>query len=428
MIDFVKVELPREVGAAWAKHPALDFYTPVNLKTGECAPRSEARYRQLLFTTYPSGRATLAGSLHQLRHGQHNGGDFPAWAVAATIDELAYSFRFRPNQAELRTVEFGLNVPLPAPATDLLRRAILYKTLPFSVDYFGGRGYFLEAAAQQYSLKLYDKQRHLLAKHRLRLAALLRVEIRARRMEWLRKVGITTLTDLTQPTKLAALGELLAEALSQVLFAAEAVPAGLSKAEQRLLTEGRHPDYWQALNEEQPASLRKSRQRYRELAAHHAPDLLALTAAEGLATDWERLRTVAPELPYLVNPSPPIFPVLTNCLAAPDKAFLPGFNSLTIGVEPGASAGAALLAVRRCQTCGRDISGQATSSRYCSEAHYGKAAKRCRNAGSNPRHNTHRTLQRAAQQAYLFDVVPFLHLPATVREYALAGLNWQIQP
>ena len=427
MIDFVKVELPREVGAAWAKHPALDFQTPVSLKTGECAPRSEARYRQLMFTTYPSGRATLAGSLHQLRHGQHNGGDFPAWAVAATIDELAYSFRFRPNQAELRTIEFGLNIALPAPATDLLRRAVLYKTLPFSLALFGGRGYYLEAAAQQYSLKLYDKQRHLLAKHRLRLAALLRVELRVRRMEWLSKAGIVTLADLTQPAKLAVLGELLAEALSQVLFAVGTVPAGLAKAEQRLLTEGRHPAYWQTLNEERPASLRKSRQRYRELATHHAPDQLALAAAEGLAAGWERLLTAAPSLPHLVSPAPPIFPVLTNCRTALARAVLPGFNSLTIGVEPGASTGAGWQPTRRCRTCGRDISAQAPGSWYCSEARYGKEAKRCRNAGSNPRHNTRRAVVRLAQQPCLFDLLPHLRLAAGIREFATSNIKWAVQ-
>ena len=129
-------------GAMWAKHPALNFYTPVSELTGECAPRSEAHYRQLLFRTYPSGRATFEGSLHQLRHGQHNGGPFPAWAVAATIAELAYSFGFRPEQAQLRALEFGLNVPLPSSATDLLRRAVLYKTLPFNLNHFAGLGYY----------------------------------------------------------------------------------------------------------------------------------------------------------------------------------------------------------------------------------------------------------------------------------------------
>jgi len=424
VIDFVKVEVPTGTGAAWAKHPALDFQTPVSELTGECAPRSEARYRQLLFRTYPSGRATFEGSLHQLRHGQHNGGPFPAWAVAATISELAYSFGFRPEQAQLRALEFGLNVPLPASATNLLRQAVLYKTLPFDLRHFGGQGYFLEATAQQYYLKLYDKQRHL-ASHRYPAATpLLRIELKTRRTEWLRGAGVATLADLTDPAKLATLGAMLVEALDQVLFAAASVPASLSKPVRQLLTAGSHSNYWQCLREEHPASLRKQRQRYRELTAQHAPDPLAQAAVAGLAAGWEHLRTVAPCLPYLLEACPQTIPVLTNCPPAPARLNHPGFNRLSIGVEP---APASMPGVRCCQTCGRDISDQAASARFCSEARYGPAAKRCRNAGSNPRHNTRRALQRAAQQAWLFDMVPYLNLPASEREFALAGLTWQVQ-
>jgi hypothetical protein len=423
MVDFLKVELPKEVGARWAKHPALDFLTPVNLKTGECAPRSEAEYRQLLFTTYPSGRATMEGSLHKLRHGQHNGGDFPAWAVAATIDELAYSFKFRPAQAILRTLEFGLNVPLPASATDLLSRAVLYKTLPFNVSHFGGKGYYLEAEAQQYYLKLYNKQQQLAADRYLAPIPLLRTEIKTRRMEWLSELGITTLADLVNPTQLALLGELLAETFDKVLFAAVAIPAHLSKAEQRLLVEGCRPHYWQTLRKKHPESLRKNRQRYRELTSQYAPDVLALAATEGLATHWEQLRTAAPMLPGLVDLAGQTIPELTDLPAAPDRAFFPGFNSLSIGVE----ARAGQPVGRRCRTCGRDISKQAASSQFCSEARYGKPAKRCRNANSNRRNNTRRAVRLASQRPLLFDLVPYLRLADDVRAFALASILWQVQ-
>ena len=390
-------------------------------------PRSEAVYRELVFTIYPSGRATVQGSLHKLRHGQHNGGNFPAWAVADTIAELGYSFKFQPKQAELRTLEFGLNVPLPASATDLLSRAVLYKTMPFNLSHFGGQGYYLETEAQQYYFKLYDKERHLKANRYLASGPLLRPEVKTRRMEWLREVGITTLADLTNSAKLAELGKLLVEAFQQVLFSAVTIPASLSKAEQRLLVEGRHPHYWQLLRKEHPDSLRKSRQRYRELTAQHTPDLLAIAALDGIVNGWEQLRTAPPCLPGLVDLAGRPFPELTDLSATPQRLIIPGFNSLSIGVKPGTAGTVGEAAVRRCQTCGRDISAQPTRSKFCSEALYGKAAKRCRNVDSNPRNNTRLAVQRTTQQAYLFDVVPHLHLPATVREFVLSGLSWQVQ-
>ncbi|AMR27698.1 hypothetical protein A0257_11720 [Hymenobacter psoromatis] len=414
----MKVEVPPEVGRGWTTHPDLTFYTPVNLKTGECAPRSEATFRNLLFTIYPSGRATFEGSLHKLRHGQHNGGPFPAWAVAATIAELAYSFKFRPEQARLRALEFGLNVPLPAPATQLLRRAVLYKTLPFDLSHFGGQGYFLEATAQQYHLKLYDKQRHLAAYHHPATAPLLRVELKTRRTEWLSGAGVATLADLTDPAKLAALGAMLIEALDQVLFAAASIPAGLSKPVRQLLTAGSHPNYWQALRKEHPESLRKQRQRYRELLTQYAPDLLAPAAAAGLAAGWEHLRTAAPCLPHLLKAHPQTIPVLTNCPPAPARPNRPGFNSLSIGVEPATPP---VPDVRRCQTCGRDISGQAAGAQYCSEARYGRAAKKCRNAASNPRHNTRRAVQKTVRECSLFDPLPYVRVRPELRAFVLAG-------
>lgn len=420
MIDFVKVEVPPEVGRGWTTHPALTFYTPVNLKTGECAPRSEATYRNLLFTItiYPSGRATLAGNLHKLRHGQHNGGDFPAWAVAATVAELAYSFGFRPEEAVLHTLEFGLNVPLLVAATTLLRRAVLYKTLPFNLNHFGGKGYYLEATACQYYLKLYDKQRHLVSGRHLDPGPLLRVELKTKRMEWLAQAGVNTLAYLTKPARLAALGELLATAWHNILFAAVAVPAHLPKAVQRLLREGSHLNYWQILNQGHPASLRKYRQRYRELTAHHVPDALVLAAADAVGHHWEHLRLAAPTLPHLTEPAWQTIPELTNYRLAVGAVNYPGFDLLGIGAETSGIDGAMM---RRCQTCGRDISGQAIGARYCSEARYGRAAKKCRNAASNPRHNTRRAVQKIVRECCLFDPLPYVRVRPELRAFVLAG-------
>ncbi|GAB2854647.1 hypothetical protein [Hymenobacter ruber] len=388
MIDFVKIELPPKVGAAWAKHPDLNFSTSVGCQTGEVSPRSQARYRHLLFETFTGGRATIAGSLHKYAHGLHNGDDFPAWNVAATIAELAHAFGFRPEQATLRTVEFGLNVPLPESATNLLSRAVLYKTLPFSIEHFGGAGYYLNAAAQQYYLKLYDKQRHLVAINHPPPGPLLRVEVKVTRMVWLSDAGVVTLADLANPECLRQLGVLLAQAFQDTLFAAVAVPASLSNAEQRLLTAGSRSNYWQTLRKEHPASLRKNRQRYRELTALHAPDTLAMVVAADLPERWERLRMAAQPISESTGRAKAFIPELTDLSTEPVRVAFPGFNPLIIGEEVGIAEASAT--VRRCKTCGRDISGQQANSLFCSQALYGAAGKRCRNADSNPRNNVRR--------------------------------------
>jgi hypothetical protein len=76
------------------------------------------------------------------------------------------------------------------------------------------------------------------------------------------------------------------------------------------------------------------------------------------------------------------------------------------GKEQGPEATA--TGVRRCLTCGRDITDQRPGSRYCSQTRYGKDGKRCRNAGSNPRNNRLRSLGHIEREPLLFDHRPFI--------------------
>lgn len=417
MIDYFKAELPGGASAVWENHPALNFFSPLNEQTGEYGSERTAEYRHLQFKIFSSGRATIAGSLHKYWHGEHNGSDFPAWAVQEAICELAHSFGIDPATAQLRALEFGLNVPLPAPATDLLRRAVCYKTLPFDVRTFGGHGYYLQAIAQQYYLKLYDKQRHLASFGLPAAEHLLRAELKASKMMWLRPLRVGVLADLTDPAKLNALGARLDEAFGQVLFGAKDVPASLPPAAQRLLAQGTSPAYWQQLKT-QPENFRKTRQRYRALTAQHVPDELAEAAANGIADHWQRLLTPR-AVPVLTRSA---VPVLTDAPTWSVSTTCPGFNPLCIGVEAEATPTELTVPpVKQCLTCGRDISHQVPSSKYCSEKLYGAAGKRCRNAASNPKHNAKRDIALRLKASALFDQRPYLKLPVKM-QMAVCGV------
>jgi hypothetical protein len=60
---------------------------------------------------------------------------------------------------------------------------------------------------------------------------------------------------------------------------------------------------------------------------------------------------------------------------------------------------------KQCLTCGRDISGQKSTSKYCSEKLFGREVKRCRNIISNLRRDE---LNRYPSQT-LFDVDQYLN-------------------
>jgi hypothetical protein len=78
-------------------------------------------------------------------------------------------------------------------------------------------------------------------------------------------------------------------------------------------------------------------------------------------------------------------------------------------------------AQRCCQTCGRLLNSRNAMARFCSEKELGKAAKKCRNAASNPRNNARRCLLKIESQAQLFDTRPYVKVPEQIREFVLAS-------
>lgn len=75
---------------------------------------------------------------------------------------------------------------------------------------------------------------------------------------------------------------------------------------------------------------------------------------------------------------------------------------------------------RYCLTCGRPLSSTSSKAKFCSEKEWGAAAKKCRNAASNPRNNTRRSLRKIESEPLLFDHRPFVDVPEPMRAFVLA--------
>jgi len=112
-----------------------------------------------------SGRIEVKGSLHKYWSKSHNGGLFPRWAVAQAVQQLAAELKFNPVQGALHGFEFGANVPMPTPAKQLLRRAVLFAkqgTHPKHLNTkYSDKGLMREVVATQYYGKLYDKEEQI---------------------------------------------------------------------------------------------------------------------------------------------------------------------------------------------------------------------------------------------------------------------------
>ena len=77
---------------------------------------------------------------------------------------------------------------------------------------------------------------------------------------------------------------------------------------------------------------------------------------------------------------------------------------------------------RRCPTCGRVLTSSSSRAKFCSELVWGSAAKKCRNADSNPRNNTAATRRKIMSQGpLLFDDSDFIRVPEQYRAFVLAA-------
>lgn len=428
MIDFFRVELP---SGALDSCPAITLPSSVDVQTGEeCSPWREAEYEGLKVRVHNGGRTLLEGSLHQYWSRGHNGGEFPAWAVGEAVRQLSQALGFDPSQALLQTVEFGVNVPLQAPAKELLQRAVLHKTDPLDLKTYGGKGYFREATKQRYYFKLYDKALQLQDLGFSDPGPLLRVEVKARKMKYLEAAGVATLADLTKPAALLEMGRLLTRNLEQVLFAGPLpLPATLSTPERRLLTVGSTLRYWEGLT---PTSLRRIKSDYRAVYAHHVADPALQSAAQALETVWQQLLTqpepgahsatavpqINPSVRVLPRPLPP-----QNERAAAALIRQPDYRKEEGGGE-GEGGGMRVskqAPARCCHTCGLPINVK-SGRKFCSPKERGSAAaKRCRNADSNLRNNKARALRKVVSEPVLFDQRPFVRVPEHVREFVLTA-------
>jgi len=281
MNDFVKFSLTGDQPHIWLNNPCLSFNTLIS-NDGEVIEH-RADIREMTVVIKPTGYTEVSGSLQKFYTGGSNATDFSGAAVALSIEELAELLRFKPKAAPLRNFEYGLNIALPIPAKELLKRAIIYQNKEFTNrQTFKGKGYQLEAEQQRCLFKSYDKaaESHC-AEH------LLRVENRVKKMIHLAPLNIRTLADLTRPDSLAPLGNLLVKQWNDILFHDPTIDlSALPKPRRDLLTKGQNLSYWQSLNSE---SFRKQRKQFRQWTALHSTNNLAAFVEAEIAAKWERL-------------------------------------------------------------------------------------------------------------------------------------------
>lgn len=391
MIDFVSLEVAGFRPEELVQNPLLSFIQGINTETGELPVdrygnrKSVAEYGNLVFTVIFNAnqriRLFIRGSLHKHRKG-NNHEDFTFADLAETIREIQNFTGIHPERLIIHQIEFGVNIRPTIPTRQFIDQIISHGGKVYELRQYKGRGYLIRFIWSQYELKIYDKGfQYGLPDDNLR------TEIKVTKMDFLHAKGIRieTLADLLQMPVFLQLRAVFMATLQKLIFTDDRIDPKFieNKSDRELFRDASNTRFWKKLRED-PNRMRFKRYLDKVDATRcaFAPDDLKGIYLERLANKWDAMSQDVTLLP-LANP-----------------AMLLRSYPHIVGKNPSSPP-------RYCSSCGRDITGQKTGSRFCSEKMFGRDAKRCRNMDSNPRNSLKRKYKRLYPGYTLFPV--YLH-------------------
>ncbi len=229
MVDFVKFDvLEEDVPLNLRVNPLLTFTRPIDPTTGELKEGStmlEANYQNMRFRLYDSGRLQVSGSVHKYANlGVHNYDLFGYARLLKVLKEFKDNFGFDLKKCNLSNIEFGFNLIPPIDATPLVDGLMLHRSAPF-LKFSIPDACYRQAAYDNHFVKAYDKYIQYVGKIGCNvLTQIFRFELKFTEMRSMNrvrkaktvKIGIKTLADLKDKSKLRAGLELVKEAWEDV--------------------------------------------------------------------------------------------------------------------------------------------------------------------------------------------------------------------
>lgn len=401
MIDFTKILIPNEFTPLLMAHPELSFERNVNEDSGEVnthEPRT-AKYMCMKFEIHPSGRAVVLGSWHKLHHDGKNHEPFTYAQFTQSVDKFCALFGLRPSELRVLQMEYGLNFEPPISAKALIRSFVCNSR---GITFAGmrsnqGKSLGIVCTLTEYSTKIYDKGDQYALPYEL-----VRFEQKVTCGKYIRRKGIVNLSDLLRPEVWQQLSTELVEVQQALIMREPSMQMGaLTNKRQLFIANAANATFWFQLT---PKERLKAKTKLSEYVQRFATEDIK----NQLKTKFEQtFETILPELKkgYVF---PEVAPLQNDAPQNEKRVCLT--NSVNCGNHSPEDSAKDAPTERKCITCGRDISGQRTGSKFCSEKLFGKAAKKCRNTDSNPRNNHTRAIMRIERDPLLFDHSSYLKI------------------
>lgn len=407
MVDGVKIIIPKKYCAALLKHPALSFFRPVNEDTGELRaekPRT-ARFGPMTFKIHNSERIELSGSLHQLHHNGENYSAFTFHEFRHCVTKFCEQFGLNPSELQLNKLEIGVNI-LTQQNPDSIIRCLVSNSIgrPFSVmSSKNVHSLGSHLVRSEYTIKIYNKGKQYKLPYNF-----LRFEFKMTSGKYLRRLGIKNLSDLLNVEIWQGLLNALIKQFDDLIFKEPSIDLkSLSPAKRIFLLSAGTSDFWREMN---PKKRKRAKLRLSKLTELHGIGNLKSEIRELIISKWNSLCEDS-SLENELHKNGYVFP---NNFGPPINAKGVCFTNLDNVVKHELEDKS--FEVRKCKSCGRDISDQKKGSKFCSERLYGSMGKKCRNQQSNQIHYRLRHLRKITNQLLLFEPFEMLVLTEFERQ------------
>lgn len=334
---------------------------------------------------------TVKGSLHKNHYNGSNYLHFTFQDLQEQINHLCKNLCINPNEAQISTLEVGLNICTPFEVTPFIRRNIIcYKGYSFNYYKTDRQGKCLGkycAQPKQYSIKVYDKGLQFDLPENL-----MRFEQRFLKMQPLNKKGIKYLSDLQNFAKVDSLKEILFQAWNDVLIfdiPGNVKDLPIKQNEIELLNEGKNPIFWEGLKQTLSGDQYKYQtKKFKNLMAKYGNNWHTIVK-DLLKNEWQNLFKNYPNLP------------------SGKTMLLPEF---TIKIKGKKGKNDFTHEKRYCLSCGNELNpAQRKNSKFCGAKYVGyEKAHKCRYDNSNPRNNFKNKIKKIERKGLLFDITPFI--------------------
>lgn len=423
MIDGIKIIIQDFDPDLWQGNPYLSLNVVVNEETGALVGGEKfAELDGLRFSVSPCksppGKyfAMIRGSLHRWANaGGDNAQDFTFDQLKSAITKLCDVANVDPQRCTLHKLEFGVNIPVPMPAAQFLRRVVTLPDRPFMAMNPKKPALGKVATVNELKLKAYDKGTQTGSQ----VNNLLRLEVATDRMRPLQKANIKTLADLLNPHNLQALGLILSDLVAEIITDEPGLKPQNEKDKIRW-EQYRNPLYWQQMHKQKRY---KARQVYRRFVAQHLTNPPIYCALLEVSQTWGFLLGVdhsGVTFPRSENtPSHEgekvvirsggdfsTFKMKCGKVTPPKIGVIEGEKNASENELKNKHIYFYIFAENQqniahsCRGCGRDLSGQKSGSHYCRGANGGRA---CRNLARDQRRRAKVAYELAALDALELD-------------------------